>query len=65
MPKKFLRSALVKWPLPAARARGSDVGGYGEGGAVELIGEKTVAAGELLGKGGYPVGEVDGLLVDG
>ena len=41
-----------------------DVGGDGEGGAVELVGEEAVAAGEGFGSGADLVCEIDGSLVD-
>ena len=40
-----------------------EIGGNGDGGAVQLIGEEAVAARKVLGGGENLVGEVDGLLV--
>ena len=41
-----------------------DVGGDGRGGAVELVSEEAVAAGEVFGSQADLVCEIDGLLVD-
>ena len=41
-----------------------DVGGDGRGGAVELVSEEAVAAGEIFGSQADLVCEIDGLLVD-
>ena len=41
-----------------------DVGGDGQGGAVELVGQEEVPAGEALGQRADGVGEGDGLLVN-
>jgi hypothetical protein len=41
-----------------------DVGGDGEGRAVELVGEEVLTAWEVLGEGADGVREVYGLLVD-
>lgn len=59
MMKKLHRSAFVKRPLPSR-----EVGCDGQGGAVELVGEKSVASWEVLCKFSYLVCKVDGFLVD-
>ena len=42
----------------------SQIGRYGEGGAVELVGKESVATGEFLGEGEDEIREIHRLLVD-
>ena len=62
MTHEFLRGSILLLGEPAV-PRGN-VRGNREGGSVQLINLKTVAAAELLGMAANVVGKVDGFPID-
>jgi hypothetical protein len=60
--QELLRGSILLLGEPAVPL--VDGRGNREGGSVQWINEKTVAAAELLGVAANVVGKVDGLLVD-
>ncbi len=59
MPKKFLRSDLVKRPFPSAILAAMD-----RARAVQLIGQEAVAVREAFGDQTHAIGESNRLLIN-
>jgi hypothetical protein len=59
------RAEVLAVRLGEAAVALRQVGGHGQGGAVELVGQAAVPAWERLRQRGDLIGEIDRLLVDG